>query len=60
MASNDRMTDEMDRIWKEAVMVIRDITPAFAWRDYRNPQRASVMMARVEDEIRMQHLLIQT
>jgi hypothetical protein len=52
VGSSDRTTDELERIWKEAVLANRDTMPEFAWRGWGKPRDTSVRISGAADEIR--------
>jgi hypothetical protein len=51
----EQMNDELQRIWKEAVVAKLRYTWALAWRKWRQPWEPSVRIAGVPAEIRYQH-----
>jgi hypothetical protein len=51
VALDDRIIDELKRIWKEVVMAQSRYYPAFAWKNCRKPRKPSVRKASVWAEI---------
>lgn len=47
----------MRRIWKELPWPNRGVIPAFTWRDWQKPRKASTRTAGVRAEIRTEYLL---
>jgi hypothetical protein len=47
---------ELGRMWKLWSWLNRGTVPAFAWRDWRKPRKASVKIASIPAEIQAEHL----
>jgi hypothetical protein len=51
------MTDELERVWKKAVVSKYDIMPAYAWRSWGNKRVTSIGIAADPAKIQIRHTL---